>query len=133
MPRRIVAGTVAVLGIAFAVTAAGYRATYGTPAFWGPPQRITWCGRNYLISASAPRTRVQLEAERVSLPGDAPYPVVQVDVVPPVVGRPLLAAVTPGSGALQDTVVGRAPGCTPAADRSLTRAMDRLRSVTAAS
>jgi hypothetical protein len=30
-----------------------------------------------------------------SLPGDAPYPVLTVATVPPMVGQPLLAALTP--------------------------------------
>lgn len=32
---------------------------------------------------------------RTALPGDAPYPVVTVGKVPPILGQPLLAAVTP--------------------------------------
>jgi hypothetical protein len=95
MRRRITAVLVLVLAIGFTVTAFRFHTAYGTFAFWGPPGRITWCGRDYLRSELAPRTRARIEAEPVALPGDAPYPVVQVGTAPSIGGRPLLAAVTP--------------------------------------
>ncbi len=84
--------------IIIAVTAGtlGYRKVYGT---WWPqtPERITYCGRIYETNHSLVLSRagVTKGESKTSLPGDAPYPVVTVGRVPPVVGQPLLAAVTP--------------------------------------
>jgi hypothetical protein len=84
-----------------AVVAAGvigllaYRVTYGTFAFWGEPPRISWCGRDYLPGSGNVLTRAAVEQQRAALPGDQPYPVVQVAIVPPIIGHPVLASVTP--------------------------------------
>ena len=41
------------------------------------------------------RAQIGKSESRTALPGDAPYPVVTVSKVPPIVGQPLLAAGTP--------------------------------------
>lgn len=74
----------------------GYRKAYGS---WWPqtPDRVTYCGRTYETNHSLVLSRdgVTKSEGKTSLPGDAPYPVVTVAKVPPLVGQPLLAAVTP--------------------------------------
>lgn len=69
-----------------------YRVAYGT--WWGTPDHLSYCGRTYL-RGTAGLTHAEIVGLRAALPGDAPYPVVAVATVPPVVGHPLLAAVTP--------------------------------------
>lgn len=85
-----------VLLFALAAGTYGYRTAYGT---WWPqsPARITYCGRTYETNHSLVLNRdgVTKSESKTSLPGDAPYPVVTVSQVPPLVGQPLLAAVTP--------------------------------------
>jgi hypothetical protein len=85
-----------VLIFAIAAGTYGYRKAYGS---WWPqtPERITYCGRTYETNHSLVLSRdgVTRSETKTSLPGDAPYPVVTVARVPPVIGRPLLAAVTP--------------------------------------
>jgi hypothetical protein len=89
------------MGVAVALAVAGgsavlaYRTAYGTFAWWGQPARISWCGRDYLPSKGPDLTRSAVEQQRASLIGDAPYPVVTVTRLPPLVGRPVLASVTP--------------------------------------
>jgi hypothetical protein len=69
----------------------GYRKAYGT--WWQAPQRIDYCERTYLRGAPGPsRADIDQHESLAGLSGDAPYPVV---AVPPVVGRPLLAIVSP--------------------------------------
>lgn len=73
----------------------GYRKAYGT--WWQTPQRITYCDRTYETGNGPAISRDEIEKResKTALPGDAPYPIVTVGKVPPIVGQPLLAAVTP--------------------------------------
>ena len=75
-------------------TAVAYRKAYGT--WWGTPQRIGYCERTYL-RGEGPISRAQMQQREshTGLPGQPSYPPVRVATVPPVLGRPLLAAVTP--------------------------------------
>jgi hypothetical protein len=90
---------VAVAGVATALICASaafaYHSAYGTLAWWSEPQRISWCGRVYLPSEETVLTRSEVEQQQAHLPGDAPYPVTTVTRIPPLVGRPVLASVTP--------------------------------------
>jgi hypothetical protein len=85
------------LAFAFATAAFAYRAAYGTFAWWRPPARISWCGRNYLPSNGPTLSRSGVEQRRESLIGDAPYPMITVGRLPPLVGRPVLASLNPGA------------------------------------
>lgn len=91
--RRRLASIVVVLSV---ILAAGgtlaYRAAYGT--WWGTPDHISYCGRTY-AQGTPGLTRAEIVGFGAALPGDAPYPVVTVATVPPVVGQPLIAALTP--------------------------------------
>jgi hypothetical protein len=69
-------------------------ATYRTPMWWSAPERLRWCGRDY---ARAPVHVDRSHIPEGSLPGDAPYPVHRVGSLPPVVGRPVIASVTPSA------------------------------------
>jgi hypothetical protein len=71
------------------------RAAYGNFAPWQRPAHLSWCARVYLPSDGPTLTRAEVELRRGQLPGDEPYPVVEVTQVPPLVGRPVLASVTP--------------------------------------
>lgn len=95
MFRRVATGVVVALAVGCTSAAFAYRAAYGTFAWWRQPARISWCGRDYLPSRRPALTRSAVEQQRASLIGDAPYPVVTVTRLPPVVGRPVLASVTP--------------------------------------
>jgi hypothetical protein len=88
---------VVALALACATAAFAYRAAYGTFAWWRPPARISWCGRTYLPTNLPTLSRSGVEQRRESLIGDAPYPVITVTRLPPVVGRPVLASVNPGA------------------------------------
>ena len=91
MRRRL--ASVVVLSVLLAAGATlAYRAAYGT--WWGTPDHISYCGRTYL-RGTAGLTRAEIVGFGAALPGDAPYPVVTVATVPPVVGQPLVAALTP--------------------------------------
>jgi len=92
--RRTAAVVVAVLVLAGLTGELVYRGAYGTFAWWSDPARISYCGRDYLPSAMTV-THARIEHERAALLKDPPYPVVTVAKVPPVIGRPLLASVTP--------------------------------------
>jgi hypothetical protein len=93
--RRVAAVLIVALVSAAVCGALAYRAAYGTFAWWDDPARISWCGRVYLRSDGLLLTRADVENRRAALPGDQPYPVTTVAAIPPVIGRPLLAAVTP--------------------------------------
>jgi hypothetical protein len=97
--RRIAAGVAlslaAVLVLAGFVGEVVYGAAYGTLAFWSVPPQISWCGRTYLPSTGPALSLAAVQQQRAALPGDQPYPVVQVARIPPLVGRRLLASVTP--------------------------------------
>lgn len=94
MWRKAVSTAAALVLVGAAGTAVVYRKAYGT--WWGTPQRVGYCKRTYL-RADGPisRAQMQLRESHTGLPGQAPYPLVRVATVPPVLGRPLLAAVTP--------------------------------------
>jgi hypothetical protein len=91
----VATGVVVASAVACASAAFAYRTAYGTFAWWRQPARISWCGRVYLPSSGPNLIRSAVEQQRASLPGDAPYPVVTVTRLPPLVGRPVLASVTP--------------------------------------
>src|SRR5262245_19648248 len=95
MMAGVAAGVAAALVLACFVGAAAYGAAYGTLAFWAEPQRISWCGRVYLPGRETVLTRAAVEHQRAALIGDQPYPLVRVATVPPVIGAPVLASVTP--------------------------------------
>jgi hypothetical protein len=92
--RRVAIAVVAALVLTFAATSVASRVAYGTLAWWSDPHRISWCGRQYLPAAGPALTRTAVE-QRGSLAGAATYSLVTVTKVPPVVGRPLVAPVTP--------------------------------------
>jgi LCP family protein required for cell wall assembly len=48
--RRVATGVVVAFALVCATAAVAYRAAYGTFAWWGPPERISWCGRTYLVN-----------------------------------------------------------------------------------
>ena len=91
--RRRLASIVVVLSVLLVAGATlAYRAAYGT--WWGTPDHLSYCGRTYLRGTPG-LTRAEIVRFGAALPGDAPYPVVTVATVPPVVGQPLVAALTP--------------------------------------
>ena len=93
MIRRRLASIVVVFSMLLAAGATlAYRAAYGT--WWGTPDHLSYCGRTYLRGTPG-LTRAEIVRFGAALPGDAPYPVVTVATVPPVVGQPLVAALTP--------------------------------------
>jgi hypothetical protein len=93
--RRGVVGLAALATAACLVGMVAYRVTYGTFAFWADPTRISWCGRDYLPGQHGLLSYAEVEQRRAALSGDQPYPLAQVATVPPVVGDPVLASVTP--------------------------------------
>ena len=97
MIRRAIAVLVVMLFVAAGVVWVQYRMAYGTFAWWQIPPRISWCGRHYLPAGGRLLTRAEIAAQPVGLPGEGPYPVVTVAHVPPLNGRPVLAARTPES------------------------------------
>lgn len=92
--RSIVVATLAVLALSGGIAVVIYHNQYGSIQWWRPPAWITWCDRRYQ-PAGGPIDKAAVQLRRGHLPGDSPYPVTTVDRVPPVVGRPLLASVTP--------------------------------------
>lgn len=77
------------------VCTVAYRTAYGV--WWSEPDRFEYCDRRYYRGAGDPLTfdAVRARFGQTALPGDAPYPLQEVGMVPPVVGGRLLAAVTP--------------------------------------
>ncbi len=87
-------GLLTVLVLVPAGATLAYREAYGS--WWQTPDRLGYCGRTYLRgTADLTRAEVSRNTSATALPGDSPYPLVNVATVPPVVGQPLLAAVTP--------------------------------------
>lgn len=79
--------------LATAATVDSYVA-YGTPDWWGNPGRLHWCGRDYLRSTgSVSRSHIP----EASLIGDKAYPVVSIGRLPQLIGRPIVASVTPAA------------------------------------
>src|SRR5262249_29159805 len=76
---------------------------------------ISWCGRVYLPSPNTVLARAAVEQQRTALIGDQPYPLERVATVPPVVGAPVLASVTPQAARPPASPVchGRLPGNRP--------------------
>ena len=96
MKRRMTGIVVALIMIVAAGATLTYRMAYGT--WWQTPQRLVYCERTYLSGAPATtfsRAMIENLESKTALPDDAPYPVATVGKVPPIVGQPLLAAVTP--------------------------------------
>jgi hypothetical protein len=94
MKHRLTGIVVALIMIVAAGATLGYRKVYGT--WWQTPQHIAYCERTYLSATPAlSHAEIIKRESKTALPGDAPYPVVTVGKVPPIVGQPLLAAVTP--------------------------------------
>jgi hypothetical protein len=85
---------VAAIIIVAAVGTIGYRRVYGS---WSQaPEHHSYYGRDYLRGTPAlSRAEILRNESKTPLPCDAPYPIVPLGKVPPIVGRPLLAAVTP--------------------------------------
>jgi hypothetical protein len=76
----------------FVVATLATDVSYGTPLWWSNPSRLHWCGRSYA------ETSTHLQRSDIpegQLPGDKPYVVSAIGTIPPVVGRQILAAVTP--------------------------------------
>lgn len=92
MRRRLVSMVLVSCVSLAAGGAFAYRVAYGT--WWGTPNRVDYCGRVYYRGTSD-LTLAEVEGFEVALPGDAPYPVVKVAAVPPLVGQPLVAALPP--------------------------------------
>ena len=94
MKHRPASIGVALIMIVTAGGTLGYRKAHGT--WWQTPQRIDYCERTYLLGTpSLGRAVIEKRESTTALPGDAPYPMVTVGRVPPIVGQPLLAVVTP--------------------------------------
>ena len=94
MNNRLTGIGVVLIMILAAGATLGYRKAYGT--WWQTPQHIAFCERTYLSGTPAlSHSEIIKRESKTARPGDAPYPVVTVGTVPPIVGQPLLAAVTP--------------------------------------
>jgi hypothetical protein len=92
MKRRLAGMVIALMVVLAAGGTLAYRKAYGT--WWQTPERLTYCARTYLRGTPA-LSHAAIVNFKEALPGAAPYPVVTVGKVPPLVGQPLLAAVTP--------------------------------------
>lgn len=91
--RRRLASIFVVLCVALVAGGAlAYHSAYAT--WWGQPDRVSYCGRDY-VRGTPGLTHAEIVGLAAALPGDAPYPVVTVATVPPVVGQPLVAALPP--------------------------------------
>lgn len=94
MKRRLMSIVVALTMIVATGATLGYRKAYWT--WWQTPHRIAYCERIYLGGTTTlSRAEIEKLERATALPVDAPYPVVTVGKVPPIVGQPLLAAVIP--------------------------------------
>ena len=94
--RRVVVGLVVLVVLAVVGGELAYWGAYGTPAFWSEPKSISWCGRQYLPSNGPLLTRAAVDQLRAPLPGGQDE-VVTVAKIPPLIGRPVLASVTPAT------------------------------------
>lgn len=94
MQRLRVRLVVVVLVVVVAGATLAYKQTYGT--WWQTPDRVSYCERTYgSATPGLSLDAIENRESKTALPGDTPYPVTTVGKVPPVIGRPLLAAVTP--------------------------------------
>jgi hypothetical protein len=94
--RKLAGFALALILVVATVGTLGYRLAYGT--WWQAPQHIAYCDRTYEAGNTPPLSLAQIEKSenKTSLAsGATPDPVVAVGHVPPVVGRPLLAAAAP--------------------------------------
>lgn len=71
-----------------------YHTIYHSFAFWSAPHRITYCDREYQDDATS-LTRVQIDSQPVSLPGDSPYQLTSIGDRVPLIGWHLWAKITP--------------------------------------
>ena len=91
MVRRLTIGGLVLVAL-LAVT---YRATYGR---WNVPAKVGYCDRSYRQADDGlTLDEVHARESQTSLPGDSPYPVVEVGHAPPLLGRQIIAARTPES------------------------------------
>lgn len=67
---------------------------YGTPDWWSNPGRLHWCGRDY---SRATGTVSRANIPQARLIGDKAYPVVTIGRLPQLIGRPIIASVTPAA------------------------------------
>jgi hypothetical protein len=95
--RRVALGATIAVVLVLGISGMAYGSAYGTLAWWRDPERIPWCGREYNRSETPVLTRSEVEQRREALPGDLPYPMVEVTKVPPLIGHRVLASVTPGA------------------------------------
>jgi len=87
--RRLTIGGLIIVALAAVV----YRAVYGS---WNVPATVDHCDRSYRRGDdSLTLDEVQARESQTALPGDSPYPVVEVGHAPPLLGRQILAARTP--------------------------------------
>jgi hypothetical protein len=94
--RKLARSVVALVLVAAAVGTLGYRWAYGT--WWQTPRHIAYCGRTYDAGNVRALSLAQIEKSESSsslASGTVPDPIVAVGHVPPVVGRPMLAAAAP--------------------------------------
>ena len=95
MRRRLVGTTVALVVLVVMASAAGilgYRKAYGT--WLQTPDRINFCERQFLRGTPG-LTRAEISQWESTASGGNSSPVETVGLVPPLVGQPLLAALTP--------------------------------------
>ena len=94
MAHEVAGVLVAAIIIVAAVGTIGYRRVYGS---WSQaPDHHSYYGGDYPRGTPAlSRAEILRNESKTPLPCDAPYPIVPLGKVPPIVGRPLLAAVTP--------------------------------------
>lgn len=91
MVRRVTIGGLIIVAL-LAVT---YRANYDS---WNVPATIGYCDRSYRqASDGLTLDEVHARESQTSLPGDSPYPVVEVGHAPPLLGRQIVTARTPDS------------------------------------
>lgn len=95
MRRRLVRTAVVLVVLVVVASAAGvlgYRKAYGTSL--QAPDRIDFCGRQFLRGTPGLTHAEINQWELTALGGDSP-PVETVGQVPPLVGQPLVAVLTP--------------------------------------
>lgn len=95
MIRRLTGVLVAVVVIVAAAGTVAYRKVYGT--WWQAPEHIAYCGRIFENVHGPALSRAEVDSYVAShyLAGEGPFPAVTVGKVPPIVGKPLVAAVNP--------------------------------------
>ena len=94
MKRRLARNIAVLCLVLVAGGAFAYRVAYGT--WWGTPDRIDYCGREYNRGLSD-LTLAKVQGIWAASPGDAPHPLVKVAAIPPVVGQPVFVVRAPQS------------------------------------